>query len=460
MADQTAYVPVWESKFLHQFDHRFATFAGVNESERKKGNCHELASAEKAAAWIALPRYWSPLSAVNEILASREWRRSWTLGYRDITNATNERTAIASCLPEGGAAQPLNLFLPESGLHGIFWLASMNSMVLDYVARQRIGGVHLNITTCRQLPVLGPASVGSDMQQFIRDRVLELVFTSPALAAFAQDCDWSGPPFHWDEERRFLLRCELDAAFFHLYLGPETEWIKQPEALTKAFPRPRHAVDYILGTFPIVKRKDEAKFNGDYRTKRVILEIYDALAESMKTGVPYQTRLNPTPASIGVAHPPRFDRARVNVDVGNYVLTFVFSLLRHHGGECDVMRLARAYALLLQRETFAQLSEAQIGLEARRWVEKFSQVVDARWFLPILRQMDTRGMVTLEVRGEDVVVRQKDPQGPPSNATVETDVFLVRRVLDIVPATTLAVPVKRMVPKAPRVALQEAVLPA
>ena len=38
--------------------------------------------------------------------------------------------------------------------------------------------------------------------------------------ARACDCGWSGPPFRWDEERRFLLRCELDAAFFHLYLGP------------------------------------------------------------------------------------------------------------------------------------------------------------------------------------------------------------------------------------------------
>jgi hypothetical protein len=215
-----------------------------------------------------------------------------------------------------------------------------------------------------------------------------------------------------------------------------------------------------MDTFPIVKRKDEEKFNGDYRTKRTIIEIYDALADSMKTGKVYQTRLNPAPASIAVAHPPRFDRERVNVDVGNYILVFVFSLLRHHGGECDVMRLARAYALLLQRQTWAELSEAQLGPGARRWVEMFSQVVDGRWFLPILRQMDTQGMVTLELRGEDVIVRQKDPQGPPSGTTVETDVFLVQRVLDLVPATALAEPVQRMVPKAPRVALNEAVLPA
>lgn len=123
------------------------------------------------------------------------------------------------------------------------------------------------------------------------------------------------------------------------------------------------------------------------------------------------------------------------------------------------MRLARAYALLLQRATFASLVEARFGAEAQRWVETSTQVVDGRWFLPILRQMDSRGIVTLEVRGDDVVVRQKDQQGPPGNATVETDVYLVRQVLDLVPAITLAEPVKRIIPKVPRVALQEALMP-
>ena len=33
-------------------------------------------------------------------------------------------------------------------------------------------------------------------------------------------------------------------------------------------------MDYILETFPIVKRKDE-QTHSEYRTKRVILDIYD-----------------------------------------------------------------------------------------------------------------------------------------------------------------------------------------
>ncbi len=56
---------------------------------------------------------------------------------------------------------------------------------------------------------------------------------------------------------------------------------------------PRDAVDYIMDTFPIVKKDEKA--HGTYRTKDTILEIYDAMAEAIRTGHPYQTRLDPPP---------------------------------------------------------------------------------------------------------------------------------------------------------------------
>ncbi len=70
-------------------------------------------------------------------------------------------------------------------------------------------------------------------------RILELTYTAYDLRPFAQDCGYHGPPFRWDEERRFILRCELDAAYFHLY-GIE-----------------REDVAYIMDTFPssAAKRK-------------------------------------------------------------------------------------------------------------------------------------------------------------------------------------------------------------
>ncbi len=59
-----------------------------------------------------------------------------------------------------------------------------------------------------------------------------------------------------------------------------------------------------MDTFPIVKRKDEAAHD-EYRTKRVILDIYDAMQQAIETGQPYQTLLDPPPADPRVAHPPK-----------------------------------------------------------------------------------------------------------------------------------------------------------
>jgi hypothetical protein len=110
-----------------------------------------------------------------------------------------------------------------------------------------------------------------------------------------------------------LLRCELDAAFFHLYLPAEANGDWRPTGGETAedlahhkasFPTSRDAVAYIMDTFPIVRRKDEEQW-GEYHTKRVILEIYNAMQEAIRRGQPYQTRLDPPPADPRCCHPPR-----------------------------------------------------------------------------------------------------------------------------------------------------------
>ena len=72
-----------------------------------------------------------------------------------------------------------------------------------------------------------------------------------------------------------------------LYFGSEEDR-KQTgsKELLEYLPTPRHAVEYVMETFPIVKRKDEAKY-GSYRTKELILEVYDKMTEAIKTGQPY-----------------------------------------------------------------------------------------------------------------------------------------------------------------------------
>jgi hypothetical protein len=197
---------------------------------------------------------------------------------------------IASFVPRSGMSDRAPLFhVDEAGLAALL-TGNLNSFVLDFVARTAVGGTDLSFFILKQLPVLPPEAFAaaflapSTAADFIVPRVLELTFAAWDLEAFARDLGYSGPPFRWDEERRILMRCELDAAFFHFY------GISREDAA------------YIMETFPIVKRKDVERF-GEYRTKRVILEIYDEMEQARRTGCPYQTRLDPPPGDPRAAHP-------------------------------------------------------------------------------------------------------------------------------------------------------------
>ena len=278
------WLPLYEAKMFWHFDHRFGTYDGV----RSRSDTH-LPNPSPAQctdpAFVAQPWYWVGRNEVTVRLAPEV---GWIIAFRDITNTTNERTAIFTALPWGafGNNAPVMILEASEPLQICGLLANLNALAFDFVVRQKAGGTHLNFFIVKQLPVLSLDRYTPELLEFIAPRVLELTYTAWDLQPFAQDCGYHGPPFRWDEERRFLLRCELDAAYFHLYSIA------------------RDDVDYIMDTFPIVKRKDEAA-HGEYRTKRVILEIYDAMQQAIETGQPYQTLLDPPPADPRVAHPPR-----------------------------------------------------------------------------------------------------------------------------------------------------------
>ena len=311
-SDGTRCVKMYESKLIHQFDHRWATYDG--------DRTRDLDSNEKTNPdGIVRSRYAIPAAEVdNRIACYRSesspnlgWTRSWLLAWRDICRNTDARTVIATALPRSATDFTLRVAFPTQypEVAGVALLSNLNSFVLDYLCRQVLGGIHLSDYVTKQLPVLPPSTYdlrnfwhsGVFLLDWLRPRVLELVFTSYDLSQVSRDLDYAGPPFRWNEERRFQIRCELDGAFFHLYLGPEDAWRNEPTTLTTYFSTPRHAVDYILDTFPIVRRDDE-KHHGHYRTKTQILDIYDRMTQSILTGTPYQTILKPPPGDPSCAH--------------------------------------------------------------------------------------------------------------------------------------------------------------
>ena len=286
-------------------------------------------------------RYWhlfEPMPDVREeddaLTCAEQWLRQttpgWLAGFRDIARNTDERTMLDSVFPCAAIGNKLPLWIIEKGPNTLA-PAVLSSFVNDFAVRRKIGGTSLNFYIAKQLPVIHPDVFsqpapwrhdGRSVHDWLLPRILELTYTTWDLESFASDCRWTSPPFRWDEERRFLLRCELDAAFFHLYLRADKRghWqppgqvggnrhVETPEQhgeLTSHFPTPRDAVNYIMDTFPIVRRKDETR-HGEYRTKRVILDIYDAMQTAAATGKSYRTVVDPSPADRSCCHPPRID---------------------------------------------------------------------------------------------------------------------------------------------------------
>ena len=119
--DGKRYLPLYEAKLFHQYDHRFATFEGVGEKAVRNGKARETTSAERMdPKFVVQPRYWVPEHEAAERLdkhamsadsSERERERERErglgpsqrhrsqLGFRKIARSTDERTGILSMMP-------------------------------------------------------------------------------------------------------------------------------------------------------------------------------------------------------------------------------------------------------------------------------------------------------------------------------------------------------------------------
>lgn len=204
---------------------------------------------------------------------------------RKTARSTDERSTILTPVPRSGMSDRAPTLHLEPPVSEALLVATMNSFVLDYSARNSIGGTDLSYFILKQLPVPRPRDflatfvANESYKDFIIPRVLELVYTAKSLAPFASSLGYDGPPFTWNNSRRFILQSELDAVFFRLY-GLDVE-----------------EVDHVMETFPIVKRKDENQW-GNYRTKITIMKMYNEMQEAVDKRVPYRTWLDPNPVQL------------------------------------------------------------------------------------------------------------------------------------------------------------------
>ena len=257
---------------MNQFDHRFAHASSPKRGQKIRGTSIEITPEQhNIPDYLAQPRYWVLETEVEKRIRQKS---KWVIGFRDVAGTvTNIRTVVFSILPAVGMGNKVPLLFFDnqfSYLLSACFVGNANSLILDYVARQKVSGMSLNFYLVKQFPFIPPSTYTPAGIDFIAPRVLELVYTAYDLRPFAEDMGYHGEPFRWDEVRRAQLRAELDAYYARLYglTRDELRYILDPKEV--------YGEDFPGETFRVLKDKEIKQF-GDYRTRRLVLEAWDKL---------------------------------------------------------------------------------------------------------------------------------------------------------------------------------------
>ena len=262
--EDSGWLPLYEGKMMQAFDHRAADVVVNRSNMFRPGQQRLLQNSEKASP-ERRPR-WRHYVRVD----TRHWfwPEAWVVAFKDITSTTNTRTMIAAILPRAAVSHKLPLLLLNGHIGSrpswaCFVLANLNSIVFDFVVRQKLYGTSLTLHILEQLPVVPPdhfnLRIGSTtVAAIIRATVLELTYTAWDLTAFARDLGHRGPPFIWNAQRRLHLRARLDALFFLLYGITSEEEMR-----------------YVYSTFPIMEKEELAAY-GHYRSVEMCLKALRA----------------------------------------------------------------------------------------------------------------------------------------------------------------------------------------
>jgi len=265
------FLPLYEAKMVQAYDHRAAGVIVDKGNWVRQGQTEPTTLVDhQNPEFNVMPRWWVDEKEVEKTL--KDWNGTVFLGFKDITSPTNQRTMIAAFIPISGVTNHFPLLLsdlPER--KQLCLLANLNSLALDYIIRQKIGGVTLNFFIVKQFPMFPPDKYKEicpwnkrqKLEKWISERVLKLTCTANDMIPLAEAAGFDPPVHKWNPTERAKLQAELDAAYFLLY------GINHDD------------MEYILSTFSGMKKKDEATTEL-FDNTNLIFEAYDNLLSRSK----------------------------------------------------------------------------------------------------------------------------------------------------------------------------------
>jgi hypothetical protein len=269
------YYPLYEAKFIQQFDHRFGTFEDIPREQRlgRKAETKNPSPEEKSDPDKEIvPRYWICEKDFENRYDELDWGRDWIFAFRGITNTRNFRTAVGTItpfVPHGNSAPVITFDRGQNTTdEALVFTSLFNSFVFDFTLRQSMGETNLNLYVLKQLPMPSPRTIRShslimdgsteSLEDFLIHHTIRLVWTSHALDSLSASMESDSGPFVWKVEDRRERRAKIDAAIAQIYRLERNEF------------------EYILDDFEILRNREIEEYD-EYLTKSKCLEYYDKI---------------------------------------------------------------------------------------------------------------------------------------------------------------------------------------
>lgn len=257
---ETRFAPVYEGKFIQQYNHRFATFDGIPRARRFGVKAATMRPTEEQFAsydFEILPRYWVSKEFYMEDIARRRISDQWNLSFRHTTNViSNFRTAIGCIVGSTAFSyQSPNIVVSDGDARETaLFLSMFNSVPYDNLLRTKFYGANLTKGLLMQSFVLDRRSLIPYEDELV-EMVCKLTHTSESVSKFAEQAGFADRSIMTERERLGML-ARIDAIMFSLFGFDKT------------------SAESIFATFPIWRAKQVEQF-GNFVSRDLTLGAMD-----------------------------------------------------------------------------------------------------------------------------------------------------------------------------------------
>lgn len=164
-------IPIFEGKFIEQYDGRYSTFAGMADSQKyatkamaKKNNVTDGIKPLPESRFFVDIKLWTKFT--------EQYGEAYSLCWRSLTSPTNARTTIAMILPTCPTCQSIQILQTQNTQDLLIMLALFNSLPFDYFVRLKMPGIDLTQSVIKQIPV--PSKETYDQQLYFNQRTVPL----------------------------------------------------------------------------------------------------------------------------------------------------------------------------------------------------------------------------------------------------------------------------------------------